>query len=74
MKKEVVFHLLLIILFLDIIENAICVEEYTIYDTSAKYPRPLLLSTNEVLALSGETGSMTIFNSNGEVIQEKKYL
>lgn len=74
MKKEVVFHLFLIILFLDIIKNVICVEEYTIYDTSAKYPRPLLLSTNEVLALSGETGSMTILNSNGEVIQEKKYL
>lgn len=74
MKKEFFFYLFLILLFLDNKINVHCVEDYTIYDTSAKYPRPLLLSNNEILALSGETGTMTVLNSNGEIIREKQNL
>ena len=61
-------------IFFILLPYIIPIEEYTIYDASAKYPRPLLLSTNEVLALSGEPGTLTILNSKGEIIQQKQSL
>ena len=41
---------------------------YKIFASSNNYPRPLLLSNGDVLALSGDPGKMSRYNKNAELI------
>ena len=58
------------------IQKIVCqLTTYEIYESNNSYPRPVLLEGNDVLALSGKTtGYMIKYNSNAEVILERKAL
>ena len=64
---------MLLYIILMLVRNIIsATKTYEIYDTGNSYPRPVLLRSNEVLALSGkEGGSFIRYSSNAEVITPK---
>ena len=57
---------IILLLFRSIISQT---KTYEIYDTGNNYPRPVLLRSNEVLALSGQgEGSFIRYSPNAEII------
>ena len=64
---------MLLYIILLLYENVITsLMKYVVYDTNNNYPRPVLLNTNEVLALSGQNGgTYTKYSKNVEIVTEQ---